>query len=101
MIVAANIQAIMAERGTNSAELARDARLNSTGVYDIISGKSRNPRLDTIGKIANALRVPVAALFEERGAQDLREQILEAVAMLPEAERKRILMTARAWADAQ
>ena len=65
MLVAANIEAAMARRGINPAELARRAGTNSTGVYDILSGKSRSPRLDTIAKIASALSVPISALFEE------------------------------------
>lgn len=100
MIVAANIQSVMQRIGTNPAELARDAGLNSTGIYDIISGKSRNPRLDTIAKIAAALRVPVADLFEERSESELRNEIVSAVSRLPVEERRRILMTAKAWADA-
>ncbi|WP_296222689.1 helix-turn-helix domain-containing protein [uncultured Sphingomonas sp.] len=100
MIVAANIQSAMERIGTNPAELARTAGLNATGIYDIISGRSRNPRLDTIAKIATALRMPVAELFEERTDSDLRNEIIDAVSRLPAPERKRILMTARAWADA-
>lgn len=100
MLVAANIQSAMERAGTNPAELARAAGLNATGVYDIISGRSRSPRLDTIGKIAAALHIPVAALFEEIQTDDLRAEILAAIARLPDLEKRRILMTARAWADA-
>lgn len=100
MMVAGNIQSIMGRKGLNPAELARVAGLNATGVYDILSGKSRSPRLDTIGKIAAALGAPVAILFEERSDAELRDQIIDAVSRLPEAERRRILLTARAWADA-
>lgn len=99
MLVARNIQAIMERKGTNAAEVARAARLNPTGVYDIMSGKSRSPRLDTIAKIAAALRVPVATLFEEQGEGELRDSIIEAVSLLSPEERRRILVTARAWAS--
>lgn len=75
MLVASNIQSAMQRRGTNPAELARAAGLNATGIYDILSGKSRSPRLDTIGKIATALHVPVATLFEEKLETDLRNDI--------------------------
>lgn len=101
MLVASNIQAAMSRRGVNAAELARASGLNPTGVYDILSGKSRSPRLDTIGKIAHALGVSVASLFEEMQADDLKEQVIEAISRLPEDERRRILVTARAWAAAQ
>lgn len=99
MLVAHNIQAAMARRGTNPAEVARLAGINATGVYDIMSGKSRSPRLDTIGKIAKALNMPIAALFEEPSDDELRQSILDAVYRLPPADRQRMLTTARAWAE--
>lgn len=46
MLVAKNLEAAMDRKGTNPAEVARRAGLNPTGVYDILSGKSRHPRLD-------------------------------------------------------
>ena len=99
MIVAANIAAAMTRSGTNAAELARAAGLNTSGVYDILTGRSRNPRLDTITKIAQALHVPVSDLFDERADRDIRREIMNAVSMLPEAEQRMILRTARAWLD--
>lgn len=98
MLVARNIQAMIDRKQTNAAELARLAGINPTGVYDIMSGKSRSPRLDTIAKIAAALNVPVSTLFEEQGEADLRQAIIEAVTALSPAERQRILQTAQAWA---
>ena len=100
MLVATNIQAAMERRGVNSAELARSAGLNSTGIYDILSGKSRSPRLDTIGKIARALGVPISSLFDDMEADDMREQIMSLIASLPDDDCRRILVTARAWVDA-
>ena len=98
MLVAHNIQSAMARQGLNPAELARKAKINATGVYDILSGKSQSPRLDTIYKIARALHVPMSYLLEEATEADLRAQIIEAIERLPEGERRRILTTARAWA---
>jgi len=100
MTVAANIQYYMELRGMNPAELARKAGINQTGVYDILSGKSRSPRLDTIGKIATALSVPVAALFEERTEDssliDLRNQALSLLGSVPRDESDKILRALRA-----
>lgn len=96
-LVAANIEAVMEVRQTNAAALARDANVNPTGVYDILSGKSRNPRLDTIAKIARALRVPIAYLFEDRAEGAVRDQIIEVFVQLPPEEQRRLLQTARAW----
>jgi transcriptional regulator with XRE-family HTH domain len=97
MTIAANLQDAMARKGLNAAEVARRAGINSSGVYDILSGRSRSPRLDTIHKIADALRVPVASLFEEKRISELRAAIIDAIEGLSEEDRARILSTARAW----
>lgn len=94
--VAANIEAIMGKRGFNAASLARAAALNRTAVYDIMKGKSRNPRLDTVVRLAAALNVPVARLFEARASLDDREEYLSVFERLPEQERKRLLQAAQA-----
>lgn len=100
MLVVSNLQAEMARQGTNAAELARMADLNPTGVYDIISGKSRNPRLDTIEKLAGALGVSPASLLQEKDEDDLRRQVMDAIIRLPADECRRLLLTAKAWAAA-
>jgi transcriptional regulator with XRE-family HTH domain len=97
MTIAANLQDAMARKGLNAAEVARRADINSSGVYDILSGRSRSPRLDTIHKIADALRVPVASLFEEKRISELRAAIIDAIEGLSEEDRARILSTALAW----
>lgn len=97
MIVARNIQAIMGRKKLSAPEVARRAGINATGVYDILSGKSRSPKIETLGKIAGALEVPVALLFEDQSDTDLRQEIISVFARLPEEERQRLLLTARAW----
>ncbi len=100
-IVADNVAAEMARRGMNAAQLGRDAGLNLTGVYDILSGKSNNPRLDTIQKIATALGVSPASLMSERQAEAVRSDIMDALEQLPEQELQRVLVIARAIRDSQ
>lgn len=97
MTVARNLAAVMEARQTNAAELARRAGINPTGVYDILSGKSRSPKIETLGKIAGALGVPIATLFEEAGEAELRSEISALFAQLPPEEQNRLLLTARAW----
>lgn len=99
MTVARNIEAIMERKRLTAVAVARLAGINATGVYDILSGKSRSPRLDTIGKIAAALEVPVAVLLEEDSEADIRREIVSLFARLPEHERQRLIVTARAWLD--
>jgi len=99
MLVARNIQSIMDHLGTDAAKLSRSAGLGPTGIYDILKGKSRSPRLETIVKIADALGVPVSLLFEEKGDDDIKNEILALVSAMPEDERRRALVTIRAWSD--
>jgi transcriptional regulator with XRE-family HTH domain len=99
MTVAKNIEALMERKRLSAPEVARRARINATGVYDILSGKSRSPRIETLGKIASALDVPVALLFERQEDADLRREIVMIFARLPEVEKSRLLKTARAWLD--
>lgn len=99
MTVAANIGAIMAAKGETAASVARKAKINPTGVYDILSGKSRSPRIETLGKIAAALGVPVSILFED-APNDLLQAELDALfQQLSQVERQRLVLTARAWAE--
>lgn len=97
MLVAQNLEAAMVRKGTNPAETARNAGLNRTGVYDIISGKSRSPRLDTLHKIAVlGLGIPLSALFAEPSEDLLHQELVETFGMMPVEDRQRFLAMARA-----
>lgn len=98
MLFASNLKAIMEMRGLDPAKLSRAAVMNPTAIYDILSGKSKNPRLDTVEKIANALDVPPSALFAERHLDELHTQLYGVLMNLDDAERERLLVTANAWA---
>lgn len=100
MMIAANLQDAMARKGLNAAEVARVAQINASGVYDILSGRSRSPRLDTLHKIAKALKVPLASLLEEKRVSELRAAIIDAVEGLSPEDRERILTAARSWVPA-
>lgn len=76
MLLAHNIQTVMAQRGTNPSQIAKLANLNPTGVYDILSGKSMSPKLDTVRKIANALNVSVHYLLQDRSEVELADELL-------------------------
>lgn len=99
MLFAANTEAIMRMRGLDAAKLARAAKMNPTGIYDILSGKSKNPRLDTVEKIAVALDVPPSALLAERPLEELQTQLYEVLMSLDADGRERLLVTANAWAS--
>lgn len=57
------LRAIIAERGTTPRAVSRAIGSNDTLVRDILSGKSKNARGDTMAKIAEHLGVPVSELM--------------------------------------
>ena len=87
----------MAEKGLTAAEVRRRAGLNQTGLYDILHGRSQNPRLDTIEKIAiKGLGVPVWWLLREEQSRSIDDQLNCALDLLPLSSRKMILRMAEA-----
>lgn len=97
LLVAHNLASAMERKGTNAAEVARKAGVNPTGVYDILSGKSRSPRLDTLHKIAvQGLGIPVSALLTDVSDAALTDELVEEVALLTPDDRRKILLMARA-----
>lgn len=97
LLVARNLEATMARKGSNPSEVARRAGINPTGVYDILSGKSRSPRLDTLSRIAvQGLGVPLASLLADPSEDDLSQELIETIGLLPPDERRRVLAMIRA-----
>jgi transcriptional regulator with XRE-family HTH domain len=97
-LVAQNIETIMARKGTNSNAVAKRLGTNPTLLYDILSGKSKSPRLDTLHKIAViGLGVPVSALLMEPGEDDLDQEIVQTFGLMPPDVRRRMLQMAQAW----
>lgn len=91
----------MKRKGTNPSEVARKSGINPTGVYDILSGKSRSPRLDTLTRIAEqGLGVPVASLLADQADDDLSQELVETIGMLPADDRRRVLAMIRAMLSA-
>lgn len=100
MLVAKNIEAAMARRGLDRAEVNRRARLNQTGVNDILSGKSRDPRIGTLRRIAeDALGIPVIALFREPCVDPVEQEMFEIFSLLPSSEKRRFLRIVQAMRD--
>jgi transcriptional regulator with XRE-family HTH domain len=61
------IQILMAEQIINAKELAQKAELSRAFIENCINGNV-NPRPATIGRIANALNVPVTDIIEDGAA---------------------------------
>lgn len=60
--IATNLQAIIEARGTNASALAKAAGLPHTAASDIIKGKSRNPTMRVLTRLADALGVTVTEI---------------------------------------
>lgn len=100
MLVVRNIEAAMSRKGLSPAEVQRRADMGQTGLYDILKGKSRSPRIDTLQKLATrGLGVPVASLLMEPSEDDVDQELVEILGMLPPDERRRFLSIARAYRD--
>jgi transcriptional regulator with XRE-family HTH domain len=61
----ARLQHLIDESEHTVASLQRAAGISQTGVYDILDGSIRSPKLETIEKIAMAFDVSVAYLIGE------------------------------------
>ncbi len=62
----------MALARLSQKRLALTAGLNETAVRDIVAGRSRHPRHDTLEKLADALECAVADLIDERAGPAAR-----------------------------
>lgn len=67
---AAELATLMQEQGENPTSLSRRAGLGVTAVRDILEGRSSNPRLGTVKKLAQALNVKPDRLIALIGEND-------------------------------
>lgn len=58
-----NLTSAMQKRGVSAAELAKQAELKPTFIYDILNGKSRNPSMSRLAKIAAVLDIHLTDLL--------------------------------------
>lgn len=58
-----NLKAAMRNQEINAINLARQADLKPSFVYDILSGKSTNPSTQRLAKIAEVLQIPLTELL--------------------------------------
>lgn len=52
-------------KGWSKYKLCKEANLSQSTLSDILTGKNKNPRMDTIQKIATALNVSVDTFFDD------------------------------------
>ena len=63
-VLTERLKVLMKEYGVKAAPLARRATLNESAVRDILRGRSKNPGIVTLQKIASVLKLRPSALFE-------------------------------------
>lgn len=102
IVVAENLNSLMKRNGTNAFDLAKRSGVNDTAIYDILKGKSKHPRLDTLQKIAeDGLGLPLWALVSDPAELQTNLDLIEVFGRLSEEDRKRALVMARALLPAQ
>ncbi|MEV2909172.1 helix-turn-helix domain-containing protein [Paenibacillus larvae] len=80
MNIIQKIDMLMEQKGMTKYKLAKESGLPQSTITSIMSGRIKNPSLDSLMKIANALEVPISYLFEDSEVADyLRPQIKEAI----------------------
>ncbi len=65
----------MQAAGYNQKSLARVAQLNETAVRDILKGRSKNPRIDTLEALARILGCSVTVLRGEEGRAETSDRV--------------------------
>lgn len=97
MLVARNIEALMEQKGLDASKLTRRSGLNPTGIYDILKGKSRSPKIETIGKIAKGLGVPISIIFSDNPSERAVDELSAVFDQLSDEKRDLLLQAAKAW----
>lgn len=65
-MISENLKEIIKNRKITTYKLAKKSNLSLQTIYPIVSGKVKNPKLDTLQKIAKGLNCTVNDLIETR-----------------------------------
>ena len=82
------------------SRLALDAGLDNSTVRQILSGKAKNPRIDTAMRICAALGTTLEE-FMGLEVDQSRQEILQLYTQLPDDARRLLLAAARGLSDTQ
>lgn len=61
-MISHRLKQILSDRGLTATELSRMSDVRVSFIYDVLSGKSQNPSIITLSKIANSLAIPLNEL---------------------------------------
>ena len=65
MSVSIRLKNIMERKGIKPVDLARDSGVGEPRISQILSGGTKNPRVDTLKKLSDALKVSLSELTED------------------------------------
>jgi SOS-response transcriptional repressor LexA len=74
-IIAQRISQRIHDLDTNAAAVARDAKIGTTAVHDILTGKNKKPSVPHLLAIARALRCDLAYLIGEQDSPTLQPEV--------------------------
>ena len=83
----------------NATTLAEASGLNRTAIYDIMSERSKSPKVSTVSKIATGLNVPLSDLFLTVGQIEGQAELMRLFASLDAGEQNKLSQIAKAWSD--
>lgn len=86
------LRTLISEQGKTPRSLSREIGDNPYIVRDILSARSKNPSIDTMTNIAQALKVPVSELLTNDGFADVRS-----LQLVPKFLEVRYRVQAGAW----
>lgn len=95
-----NLKRHMAEADLSALALAQKAGVGRTAVYDILYGKSQNPGIITLVKLAAAMNISLTQLIVGDDAEEFASRLATAVEGLPQSDRVRLLAMVDAWLNA-
>ena len=75
--VTSRVQQLLKEKGWTTNELIRRSNVNQSTVSEIMSGRSKYPRIITIEKLANGFGMTLSEFFDHESFHNLDEDISE------------------------
>ena len=72
-ILKRNLETIIKQKCLNITELERKAGLKKNNIYNITRGLSKNPSIETIQRIADALGITLKELYKEDFSEEKSE----------------------------
>ena len=92
-MVVANLRQVLARHP--NPERALDHLGGTRALYDILNGRTKSLKVDTLGAVAEALDVPVILLFVPPGKRDALDELLRNLDRLPPQEVRRLALIAQ------